>query len=292
MDGAAARLCVISDTHLSPVFGLFYENYRKVADAVSALQPDRVIHAGDLCVDGAGSEADLAFTAACLRRIEVPLHCIPGNHDIGDTPDNRETAQPIDEERIARYARHFGQGYWAFDIGRWRMIGLDGLVLGSGLAREDAQWAWLEAQLAGTEDRPVGLFLHKPLFLEHRQEEEDAALTVSTAARERLENMFGRVNWRFVLSGHLHQYWRRSVDGIDHIWAPSTAFMSGRLKGPTDPRLGILLLELEEDRHDVTLLRVDGLEERDLDTIKEHGRYQWLRDMPPAPPDAPELSEM
>jgi hypothetical protein len=41
-----------------------------------------------------------------------------------------------------------------------------------------------------------------------------------------------------------------------------------------------------QDRVEVSIERPDGLVSHDLDAIKGHGRYQFLRDMPPSPPPA------
>ncbi len=291
MGNAPIRIGVISDTHLSPVYGFFYTNFRAVVSVLDQMAPDLVINVGDLCVDGAGSEADLAFAAACHRRINKPLYCVPGNHDIGDHA-TYGSKQPVNTERVARYARHFGDGYWSLEVGEWTLIGLDCLSFETGVDKEAAQWTWLEATLAAVGDRPVGLITHKPLDVDIPDLEDNLPLVVRQEAKARLEALLASVNWRFVLSGHLHQSMRRMVNGVEHIWAPSTAFRSGQLKGPSDPELGIMLLTLTDKDYEFSLIHPEGLESRALDDIKEHGRYQWLRDMPPCPPDAPELEEI
>ncbi|MGF1455051.1 MAG: metallophosphoesterase family protein [Alphaproteobacteria bacterium] len=294
MGNAPIRIGVISDTHLSPVYGFFYTNFRAVVTALDAMAPDIVINAGDLCVDGAGSEVDLAFAAACHRRIGAPLYCVPGNHDIGDHASYTHVKQPVNEERIDRYARHFGPGYWAVEAGAWTLIGLDCLAFETGTAKEAAQWAWLADTVGRIGDRPVGLIIHKPLHVDIPDLDDNLPLVVRQgASRARLEALLTPLDWRFVISGHLHQSLRRRVDGVEHIWAPSTAFRSSQLKGPSDPELGMMVLTLMDRDYECTLLRPEGLISRDLDDIKEHGRYTWLRDMPPSPPSgAPELGEI
>ncbi len=293
MSNPVTRICVISDTHLSPIYGFFYRNFQAAAETIAELAPDMVIHGGDMCVNGADLEEDLVFTALAHRRgIGVPTYFVPGNHDIGDSPSRQDVKQPTNGERCTRYARHFGQGMWMVEAGDWRLIGLDSLNLGSGTPKEAQQWAWLEETLARAGSAPIALCLHKPFYLNGPGEEGvDPGLTIDPQARERLEALLAPANLRAVISGHLHQHRVHDIGGVAHIWAPATSFRSSVNHGG-DPELGLMMLTLEGQAFDMDLIRVPGFESRDLATIKEHGRYQWLRDMPPCPPDAPELDEL
>jgi hypothetical protein len=44
------------------------------------------------------------------------------------------------------------------------------------------------------------------------------------------------------------------------------------------------VLDFSQNSVEVTIERQRGLISRDLAAIKGHGRYQFLRDMPPSPP--------
>ena len=48
---------------------------------------------------------------------------------------------------------------------------------------------------------------------------------------------------------------------------------------------GILAIELDREAVRVDLVEVPGLVAYDLAELKGHGRYAYLRDMPPCPPD-------
>ncbi len=287
------RVCVVSDTHLSPVYGFFYTNFRRTVDVVDGLKPDLIVNVGDLAVDGAGQDGDLAFAALCHRRFTRPLLVVPGNHDIGDHPANPDAPQPIDAERIERFGRHFGPGYWARSMGAWVLVGLDCFSLSSGTVKDEEQWGWLERILKDVGDRPVGLIIHKPLTLDGTQAEETPGLVLPPMLRRQIEAAFAQVDLRFVISGHLHQSLRRKLGDIEHIWAPSTAFMAENpLTEGSDPRLGLMMLTLSGREYELEILHPSGYDARDIATIKGHGKYQWLRDMPPAPPEAPELADM
>jgi 3',5'-cyclic AMP phosphodiesterase CpdA len=83
---AAARVILVSDTHLSAAAAQAQANWDAVVSYVGACPPDLVIHLGDLSLDGAGNAADLGHGRAQLDRLPGAWHAVPGNHDIGDNP--------------------------------------------------------------------------------------------------------------------------------------------------------------------------------------------------------------
>ena len=81
-----ARIAFLSDLHLSPVHGFFWENFRLAAAAADAAGAEAVVVNGDLCINGPDSDAEMDFAAAALRRLRAPVLALPGNHDVGDEP--------------------------------------------------------------------------------------------------------------------------------------------------------------------------------------------------------------
>ena len=51
-----ARIIVISDPHLSPTHGFFWDNWCRACEVANRLAPDAVIVSGDLCINGPDSE--------------------------------------------------------------------------------------------------------------------------------------------------------------------------------------------------------------------------------------------
>jgi hypothetical protein len=88
---------------------------------------------------------------------------------------------------------------------------------------------------------------------------------------------------QLIVSGHLHQYRDRLIDGIRHVWAPAVAFGAPHDLGG-DPRCGLLSLDFHESSVRVTVEYPAGLVNHDLASIKGHGGYRFLRNMPNAPP--------
>jgi 3',5'-cyclic AMP phosphodiesterase CpdA len=278
------RIIVISDPHLSPTHGFFWDNWRRTCDAVNRLSPDAVIVSGDLCINGPDSDAEVAFARRALGGLKPPVFAIPGNHDVGDEPPGQEAEQIIDAHRLQRWISVFGADRFAFDLGGWRVIGLNAQLLGSGLPQEREQDGWLDAELGGA-SRPVLLALHKPLFLQSPDEAGMTASSVNPAPRARLLRRLQGAPVQVVVSGHLHCHRDVVRDGLRQVWAPSTAFV---LREPVDATansiVGILSVELDGHGARVELIDVPGLVAHDLAELKGHGRYKYLRDMPACPP--------
>jgi 3',5'-cyclic AMP phosphodiesterase CpdA len=279
-----ARMIVISDPHLSPTHGFFWENWCRTCEAVNRISPDAVIVSGDLCINGPDSDAEIAFAGRALRRLDAPVFAIPGNHDVGDEPPGQEPDQIIDSRRLERWMLVFGGDRFALDLGGWRVLGINAQLLGSGLAEEGGQDAWLDRELGQT-SQPIMLVLHKPLFLQSSDETEMTASSTNPEPRGRLLRRLRRSPTQVVVSGHLHCHRDVVRDGLRHVWAPSTAFrLHAHVDADAAAILGILSLELDQGGARVEIIDVPGLVPYDLAELKGHGRYRYLRDMPACPP--------
>jgi 3',5'-cyclic AMP phosphodiesterase CpdA len=279
------RIALISDTHLSPHHGFFHANVARTIEAVNEALPDLVVNCGDLTINGADEEDDLRFAAFVHRAVAAPLALIPGNHDVGEEPGALHVDQPISDDRLARYRRVFGEDRWARDLGAWRLIGLNGLLIGTDLVEERLQLEWLTEELDAAHGRPIGVFTHKPLWLETIDEAPVPEWTVAPARRAAFAAQLQRAQVSFIASGHVHQSRARLSEGALHIWTPSCAFPAGQSLGG-DTSLGYALLNLRDDGAVAArFVTPDGLAPRTLDEIKGHGTYAFLKDCPPCIPD-------
>lgn len=165
------RLIQVSDLHLGAGDAHHHDNWQLVAAWIEREKPDVVVVNGDLVMEDPDVEADHAFARGELGKLSSPYRCLPGNHDIGDNVLFGKMPQRVNDERRARFARHFGEERWAFEAGGWGFVGVNAQLFGSGGARaEEEQWRWIEESLPSFSGRPVALFLHKPLFLDHPDE--------------------------------------------------------------------------------------------------------------------------
>jgi 3',5'-cyclic AMP phosphodiesterase CpdA len=227
---AEFRLTQISDTHLSRHFAKLTDNFHCVSAHIAANRPDLVINSGDVSWDAPVRRADLEFAKELHDALPVACRYLPGNHDIGDNPTlvGVAPACPASEALREAFIAVFGEDRWQFEAAGWRFIGLNSLIMNTGLRSEFEQEEWLTSQLAGAIGKPVALFLHKPLFLSTPGDPEEASTAiryVPQPARARLAALLEPSNVRLVASGHVHQRRDFTYGRTRHIWAPSVGFI-------------------------------------------------------------------
>lgn len=228
------RLVQVADLHLGAGATYHHDNWLKVAAWIARERPDVVVVNGDLIMGDPDTEADYAFARSEIAKLPVACRFLPGNHDIGDNIVSGNMEKRVSDERRARFVQHFGEERWAFDAAGWCFVGINSQLLGSaGQPAEAEQWQWLEQTLDAASAKPVALFLHKPLFLDHPSEPDyDDGPTrqsvIDAASRARLLALCKRHRVRLVSCGHKHQTRSFALDDINYLWAPSTACVNGR----------------------------------------------------------------
>ena len=175
-----------------------------------ALQPDITIVTGDVSTDGSRDAYELVRQE--LSRLDCPVWVLPGNHD-----------------QKAAMKEAFGEGCHTaldgvpglcLDTDAARLLLLDSAeeeVSAGGLSAE--QLAWLAAQLAVPQDRPVMLWMHQFPFrsgyrgMDHpfTGEEELLALLQGHNA--------------YVCSGHLHAGVTRRQGSVTMMTAPAVSML-------------------------------------------------------------------
>ena len=178
------RLTQISDTHLARRFPKLTANFEHLCDYIDTTRPDLFLNTGDMAFDAPTNPDDLEFARSLHDALPVPCRYLPGNHDIGDnpTPFGPLPSHPVNEKDRQTYIAAFGDDRWRFDAAGWCFIGLNSLVMNSGLLAEAEQFDWLAAELASTQGKAVALFLHKPLYLDAPEDPE----TETSAIRARM----------------------------------------------------------------------------------------------------------
>nr|WP_299496903.1 metallophosphoesterase [uncultured Rhizobium sp.] len=221
------KIVQISDTHFSPSKAHFNGNWEPVRCWIETVKPDLVVHTGDLTIDGADQDDDISFSISLLQELDVPVLLVPGNHDVGHMPGS---AQPIDDLRLARWRRLAGPDRFAKDLGVWRLIGLNSLLIGSGHAEESEQFDWLVEMLEGRNGRRVAIFGHKPLFVDDPAEGDTGYWGAGPAVRQQLLALFAAHDVALYASGHLHWAWQGELGATKLVWAPPTSFIIDTLE--------------------------------------------------------------
>ncbi|MET3845600.1 metallophosphoesterase [Bradyrhizobium sp. OAE829] len=268
------RLTQISDTHLARRLQKLTDNFHRVAAHIDATRPDLVVNSGDVAFDGPTSRADLEFAKGLHAELPVACRYLPGNHDIGDNPTavGPAPSHPANEQHLQTFRAVIGEDRWRFDEAGWCFVGLNSLIMNTGLASEAEQFDWLASELSRTGGKPVALFLHKPLYLDTPDDPEleaSAIRYVPQPARRRLIEMFGAVDLRLVASGHVHQRRDFTYGRVRHVWAPSVGFI---IPGRMQPLISIKETGLVEyrftpDSFEVRHIRAPGQVDVDLDEL-------------------------
>lgn len=268
------RLTQISDTHLARRFTRLTENFARVAEHIGATRPDLVVNTGDLAFDAPTGKTDLEFAKELHDALPVPVRHLPGNHDIGDNPTKVGDApkQPVTEAHRQNFRALIGEDRWQFEAAGWRFIGLNSLVMNSGLEADAVQFDWLAGELSRAGGKPIALFLHKPLFLDlpgDAETIETAIRYVPQPARQRLIGMIADADVRLVASGHVHQRRDYTFGRLRHVWAPSVGFV---LSDKRQPRIaiketGLVEYRFQPDSFEVRHVKAAGQVDIDLDDL-------------------------
>ncbi len=267
------RLTQISDTHLARGLRIPTENFDRVCEHIDKRRPDLVINSGDLAHDAPGNRSALEFAKALHDALPVACRYLPGNHDIGDNPNGADPApsQPVTPREVETFLDICGEDRWRFEAAGWCFIGLNAMLMNTGLASEAEQFDWLAARLAASGGKPVALFLHKPLFLNAPDDPELAASAiryVPLSPRSRLLKMLAAVDLRLIASGHVHQRRDFTHGRVRHIWAPATGFViPDRQEVIGIKEVGLVEYRFQPGSFEVLHLRAPGQIDVDLDAV-------------------------
>lgn len=196
----------ISDTHIGfskPANPDPMATLRETIAHIKALpsKPDFILHTGDITHLATPAQFDAA--QAALSEIGLPIHFVPGEHDIVDGTDPKPYL-----DRFGKGTK--GEGWYSFDAHGVHFIALVNVVHlqdkgQGGLGAE--QIAWLADDVAHLRSStPIVVFAHMPmwaLYPDWGWGTIDAAPALAALAR------FGSVT---VLNGHIHQI-QQTVEG-------------------------------------------------------------------------------
>ncbi len=177
-------------------------NFEFLIATANRLRPAFVVVTGDLVNRASHPEqvAEYLRIAAKLDK-SIPLHSIPGNHDIGDV---------VAPDHLAAYRKSFGPDYYTVRHGGAAFFMLNSCVFSNPQrvpGEAERQEAWLreeleKARLDGI--RTMLAFQHHPLFLA-TADEPDQYNNIPLERRKRLLAMFREYGVSHIFTGHLHR---------------------------------------------------------------------------------------
>jgi len=132
-----------------------------------------------------------------FKDLNVPLICVCGNHDVGQTPT---------KDTIANYVKSFGDDYFSFWLG-----GVHFIVLNSQFYEDcsltqdlaDKQDEWLDAQLVKPAHHKV-IFQHIPWFFKHPYEAKFFNVNIELKLRLKMLQKFKEAGITKIFCGHYH----------------------------------------------------------------------------------------
>lgn len=275
---------VVADTHVNErddTSSSPYETNRAANDRarfvfqdIAAMDPPPrfVFHLGDI-VHPVPSLPTFQEAVARFKDIasplRVPLHLVPGNHDVGDKKIDWMPADQVCDDYLEIYRAAFGRDYFSFDEGSLRFIAINSLLLNSGLEDEQRQREYVERQITEAAGKRVFLFMHYPPYI-HTENERGSYDNVDEPGRSWLLSQMRRPNVEAAFAGHVHNFWYDRVGSADFYMLPSTAFLrhdfsefyridAGVEFGRGDlEKFGYFVVDVFEDGHVAYSVRTHG----------------------------------
>ncbi len=233
---AYLEFVVIGDTHyiLDPEpyaveFGSVRQWTRRIEWAlrrVAALDPDFVVHLGDLTEENPqkkGFPTSKREALAQLDRCGIRPHHVAGNMDIGDKPDATMWSEWVSAETLASYHEQFGRSWYSFDRGGIHFVVLNSQILNNPLAAAAEQKKWVQGDLEANHGKPIFLFMHMPpFFVDPGEPDRGFYNSVDEPARSWLTELLRRHRVQWLFSGHTHFQAFNRVGATRLLVAPST----------------------------------------------------------------------
>lgn len=183
------------------------ESLKSVVDHIRRQQwpADFVASTGDIVQDD--SAGAYQRFKEIMEPLGLPVHCIPGNHDV----------RPLMQAALAGEPWHYCE---SFDIGGWHIIGIDSCIDGdAGGCISSEELNRLNATLLQTAAAHVAVFLHHPPLPMGSKWLDSVGLRNAT---EFLDVITAAGNVRTAIFGHVHQEFDKMHGSVRIIGTPST----------------------------------------------------------------------
>jgi outer membrane protein assembly factor BamB len=232
------RFAVVSDTHASVGRGGSAERLELVFGAIARLEPDLVVHCGDITDTGLPEEYDLyrrALPAALAGRVRH----VPGNHEVR-----------WDGTAKGLYRSNFGSARWSLAVGGVCCVGLDPtqvLQEPGHYGREGLGWLRRVLGRLAAEGTPVIVFQHFPVGGGYHDVDDQSALL----------DLIAGYDVRGIFAGHVHREEVSRVGGVTQVTMRAVLDAPVFYWAEADRREGASALEVSR-----VTVAADGTQER------------------------------
>ena len=233
---AQLEFVVIGDTHyiLDPeAYAVEFASVRQwprriewALRLVAALDPDFVVHLGDLTEENPRKEGFAAARREALAQLERcgirPYH-VAGNMDIGDKPDATMWSEWVSAGTLASYHEQLGRSWYSFDRGGIHFVVLNSQIMNGPLAEAGEQRRWVRRDLEAHRGEPIFLFMHMPpFFVDPEEPDRGFYNSVDEPARSWITKLLRRHRVQWLFSGHTHFRAFNRAGATRLLVAPST----------------------------------------------------------------------
>jgi len=190
------------------------ESFNTAVNKINALKPDFVVICGDLVHDA--NDSSFSDFKKIMEGFEVPCYPAPGNHDVGNIPN---------DTTLNYYRNIIGKDYYKFQNKGYSFIVTNSQLWKVYVQNEsEKQDNWFKETLKdpSVNKNPVFVIGHYPLYIETPEEEEDY-YNFPMAKRKEMLTLFKQNNVKAYLSGHTHKTIINNYENIQFVSGESTS---------------------------------------------------------------------
>jgi len=230
--------------------GFAYETelYEKAVQAINRLKPDFVVITGDLVNNRENRDQVTEFKRiSSMVMKEIPVWYLPGNHDIGQSPEQKD---------IDMFISDYGHDRFAFQHKGSTFAGLNSqLIKSDNPGAEEIQFNWMKMELAKAPSTGhIIVFSHYPFFVKLAIEPETYS-NISYAKRKKYLSLLSEYHADAVFAGHLHNNSRGSWDDIEMITTSAVG------KPLADAPSGLRIIKIYPDHIESSYCGLDEIPE-------------------------------
>jgi hypothetical protein len=167
------------------------------ADVIQAIDPLHLLALGDLAYDNGELENFRQFYDPSWGRFKSRTKPVPGNHEYNLGPATGYFDYFNGVGQANGIAGERGKGYYAFDVGTWRVYALNSEIA---IDANSDQVTWLQSDLAANPRSCSLAFVHKPRFSGGNYTDNESLAPMFQVLYDN--------GVELVLSGHDHNYQR------------------------------------------------------------------------------------
>lgn len=190
------------------------KSFRQAVKQINALHPDFAVICGDLV--NTPNDSSYADFKKIMKGFSMPCYCIPGNHDVGNIPDNAS---------LKYYRTTIGKDYYSFTRNGYSFIAINTQLWKVNVENESHKFdAWFNETLRsfGNKHLPIIVLGHIPMYRTD-PEEKEVYSNLPQDKREEVLELLKQNNVLLYLSGHSHTLIINNYKGIQLVSGETTS---------------------------------------------------------------------